>query len=343
MATTNFDAISHKPQSSGRLIKGVIHDHSLKNGDLIELNELNVKSNGGTELATRKMFDVVDRALLEKVQIISGRVREIDASRKRIYWLHDLPLDPECSHLKDPVLRKRFDKIVFVSNWQYQQFRDWLGVPYNHNHVVIENGIDPLNFVEKPKDKIKLIYTSTPHRGLEILVPVFVELAKFNPNIELDVFSSFGIYGWPERDAQFQPLFDICKAHPQINYHGWQPNDVVRKAYEESHIFAYPNIWQETSCRSLIEAMSAGCLCVHPNYGALPETSGGFNIIYDGDDDKNIHANIFAANLAYAIESVHSVQENHLLWIKNYIDIRHSWERIGPKWNALLSAVVNES
>lgn len=328
--------------TSKKTIKGR-EDPTLQNQDLIELNELNAKSNGGTELTTRKLYDVLSREDLEGIQIITSRVRDLDPNRLKILHLHDLPLDPESEHLKDPALRARFDKLVFSSNWQYQQFRDYLGVPYSMQSTVIETGIDPLNFVEKPKDKIRLIYTSTPHRGLEILVPVFIELAKKYPNIELDVFSSFGIYGWEERDKPFEPLFELCRQHPQINYHGWQPNDVVRAAYEKAHIFAYPNFWPETSCRSLIEAMSAGCLCVHPNFGALPETGGGLTIMYGGDVDLNVHANIFAHTLDYAIDNIINTELTGLLsYVKSYADTKHSWQTVGVKWKGLIASVKAE-
>ena len=230
------------------------------NSDLIEYNELNKESNGGTEITTKGMFSRLDREELEGIQIITSRVRELDFNRIRILHLHDLPGDPESNLLRDPVNRDKFHKLVFSSNWQYQQFRDYLGVPYSSHSTVIDTGIEPIELIEKPKDKIRLIYTSTPHRGLAILVPVFIELAKIFPDIELDVFSSFGIYGpnWEARNAPFEQLFEACRQHPQINYHGWVDQETVRKAYQKAHIFAYPCIWPETSCRSLIEAMSAG-------------------------------------------------------------------------------------
>lgn len=310
----------------------------MKNQDLIELNELNKNSNGGTELTTRSLFDRLTKEELEGVQIITARVRELDDSKIKIYHLHDLALDPEASHLKDIASRNRFDKLVFSSNWQYQQYRDYLGVPYDLHSTVIDTGIDPIPLVDKPKDKIRLIYTSTPHRGLEILVPVFVELAKIYPNIELDVFSSFGIYGWEQRDKQYEHLFKICREHPQINYHGWKSNDVVREAYQKAHIFAYPCIWPETSCRSLMEAMSAGCICVHPNFSALTDTSGGLTLQYDGDHvNMSVHANAFAHMLRIAIDSV---TENDLTdittFVKAYADTRFSWDNICRKWKALI-------
>lgn len=346
MVSTNLDLIQGTNLTPVRkAIKRAPIDPTLNNQDLIELNELNQNSNGGTELTTRKIYDRLTREELEGIQIITARVRELDPNRIRIYHLHDLPLDPEASHLKEESSRKRFHKLVFSSNWQYQQYRDYLGVPYSAHSTVIETGVDPIPMVEKPKDKIKLIYTSTPHRGLEILVPVFVELAKLYPNIELDVFSSFGIYGWEQRDEHYKPLFDICKNHPQINYHGWQSQEVVRAAYQQAHIFAYPCIWPETSCRSLIEAMSAGCLAVHPNFSALTDTSGGLTLMYDGDHtDMNLHASIFAYTLRYAIENLMANDMSNLLsYVKNYADMRFGWDNVAIKWKALVAALKEDS
>jgi len=318
----------------------------MNNQDLIELNELNKESNGGTELTTRGLFNRLTRDELDGIQIITARVRELDPERIRIYHLHDLAGDPEAEHLKDPASRDRFHKLVFSSNWQYQQYRDYLGVPYSHQSCVIETGVEPIPLVEKPKDKIRLIYTSTPHRGLEILVPVFIALADKYPNIELDVFSSFGIYGknWEGRDKQYEPLFEACRNHPQINYHGWADQETVRAAYQKAHIFAYPCIWPETSCRSLIEAMSAGCLAVHPNFSALADTSGGLTVQYDGDhENMNLHANIFAHTLMYAIENVQNNDLTQLLtFIKAYADTRFSWESIMPKWKGLIASLKEQ-
>lgn len=338
---TNIDLLRQGPITSTKKTIKKAADPVLKNQDLIELNELNQNSKGGTELTTSRLFDCLTREELEGVQIITARVRDLDPDRIKIYHLHDLPLDPEAAHLKDADSRARFDKLVFSSNWQYQQYRDYLGVPYSAHSTVIETGVDPIEMLDKPKDKIRLIYTSTPHRGLEILVPVFVELAKYYPNIELDVFSSFGIYGWEQRDEQYKALFKICEDHPQINYHGWQPNEVVRAAYQRAHIFAYPCIWPETSCRSLIEAMSAGCLAIHPNFSALPDTSGGLTMMYDGDHtDINLHANIFAYTLRHAIETMANNDMTPLLtYVKNYADARYSWENVGIKWKALIASL----
>jgi glycosyltransferase involved in cell wall biosynthesis len=176
---------------------------------------------------------------------------------------------------------------------------------------------------------------------LEILVPVFERLAEDDKNIKLDVFSSFHMYGWGERDAQYKELFERCLNHPQIKYHGYQKNEVIREALQKAHIYAYPSIWVESSCISLMEAMSAKVLCVHSNLGALWDTSGGLTRMYPFDEDINIHANRFALILKDAIASVREKTVSaELMFVKSYADIRFNWNRRENEWISLMQSLI---
>ena len=309
----------------------------------MEKNELNKNARGGTELMQERLHSSLPADLLEKFQIIPSRVRDLDPDKKKILWLHDLPGDPESEHLKDPESRKKFDKIVCVSDWQMQLYNVMSGLPYAET-VVIKNAINPIEIESKPFDgTIRLIYHTTPHRGLEILVPVFEELSNTHKDIHLDVYSSFSIYGWEQRDEQYKQLFDRCKAHPQITYHGAVPNDEVREALKKSHIYAYPSIWPETSCLSVIEAMSAMNIVVCPNFAALPETCANFAMMYPWNENKNVHAVQFAHTLSYAINLIR--QQNGqpstvLEFQKQYFDYFYGWDRRKGEWQALLSSLV---
>jgi UDP-glucose:(glucosyl)LPS alpha-1,2-glucosyltransferase len=204
---------------------------------------------------------------------------------------------------------------------------------------VIETPIEPLVLPANPKptDKVNLIYCSTPQRGLDILVPVFEQLAQDYDNIHLDVYSSFKIYGWDDVDSKFEKLFDRIRKHPKMTYHGFVKQDDLRTALLKAHILAYPNIWKETSCRALIESMSAGLLCVHPNYGALPDTSGGLTAMYQFNEDVNKHANLFKQYLEHAIGVVNKESaQNYLKFVKTYADSRFNIDKISSQWNGLL-------
>lgn len=302
-----------------------------------EENEISKKSQGGTEITKRGIAARMPEGLADDFQIICSRLRNLEEDKIRIYWLHDLPEDPELSHLKETNSRNRFHKFVFSSNWQYSRFQYLLNFPYDEKSIVIETPIEVLPRVEKKFDTIRLIYSSTPQRGLHLLVPVFEELAKKYDNIYLDVFSSFKIYGWEDTDKQFEPLYERIRNHPQMTYHGFAPNETVRETLLNAHIHAYPNVWLETSCRSVIEAMSAGLLCVHPNFGALSDTSGGLTFQYQGNSDQNKHANIFYQALDTAIKNVAKEEvQTHLALTKMYADNRFGFERITKQWEDLL-------
>lgn len=300
-----------------------------------------VGAKGGTEMIKEALIKRLDPDLASQFNIIHSRVREIDLNKKNILVLHDLFGDPEAQHLKDPESRRRFSKLVFVSNWQFQQYNLALGVPYSDS-IVLKNAIEPINDVEKSTDgPIRLIYHTTPHRGLELLVPAYEVLyKKYGDKIVLDVYSSFNIYGWPQRDEQYKSVFDKCREHPGINYHGAVSNEEVREALKKAHIFAYPSIWQETSCIAAIEAMSAQCAVICPNLAALPETTANFGLMYQYDEDPNVHVRRFLNLLDSVIDDYWN--ERHLAKLefqKLYVDNFYSWDGRINEWDTLLRSL----
>lgn len=298
---------------------------------------------GGTEMMMQGLKDRVSSDLLDQFQIICSRVSELE-DKPRILWLHDLWNDPAAQHLKDPDSRERFEKLVFVSNYQLNTYNMGLGVQYNES-IVMKNAIEPIEYKEKGDDVVRLIYHTTPHRGLNILVAAFEALAEdYGDRIHLDVYSSFNAYGWPQRDEPYQNLFAQIEAHPQMTYHGYQPNDVVRKALQEAHIFAYPNTWVETSCIAAIEAMSAGCQVVCPNLGALPETTGGFATMYQFEEDMNVHANKFVNILNHAIHMQLNDQnfKQKMLFQKNWVDNNYNWNVRSQEWTFFLKDLLRD-
>lgn len=315
-------------------------------GLLEDTPDPSINAKGGTELMGGWLKDHIDPELLSKFQIVRSRVRNLDPNKIKLLWLHDLPGDPESQHLKDKSSRERFTKLIFVSHWQQQMYNTILHVPYADG-VVLQNAINPFNASElvkpDPNKELRIIYHTTPHRGLDILVPVFEELAKKYPNIHLDVYSSFNIYGWPERDKPYEHLFERCRKHPQITYHGFQPNEVVREALKKSHIFAFPSIWPETSCIAAIEAAASKNLVVAPTLGAIPETLANWGTLYSWNEDINMHGNTFYSVLDMAIQAMmnnNGPLNNALDAQRQYFNHFYSWEIRKQQWEQLLRALA---
>ena len=295
---------------------------------------------GGTELMNKALYERVDNDLLDEFYIIKSRVSWTDKDKPNVLWLHDTWDDPEVQHLKEQESRDRFAKLVFVSNYQLATYNLALGVPYA-NAIVLRNAIDPIEYKEKDKDVVRIIYHTTPHRGLNLVVAAVKAIAEeMGDKIHLDVYSSFEAYGWKERDKPYEDLFEEIRQHPNMTYHGFQPNDVVRSALQEAHIFAYPSVWPETSCISAIEAMSAGCEVVCPNFAALPETTGNFARMYQFNEDMGEHANVFANYLFQAIiEHRDENLQKKLMFQKNWVDNFFNWDLRAAEWTDMLKCI----
>jgi UDP-glucose:(glucosyl)LPS alpha-1,2-glucosyltransferase len=305
------------------------------------LNDLTRNANGGTEQMARALESRLSPELLDKFQIIPSRVRELDQTRIRIFWAHDLPGDLASEHLKHSGYQQ-YERLVFVSNWQMQAYVSHYQIPWS-KCLVLQNAIVPIEPRAKPPDRINFIYHTTPHRGLHLLVAVFKKLVENHHNIHLDVYSSFKIYGWEQRDEPFKPLFKVISDDLNMTYHGAVPNDEVRAALRNAHIFAYPSIWPETSCIALIEAMSAGLLCVHPNYAALPETAANWTWMYQYNENQQEHANQFYSLLDGVIRMYRADDGglgNRLQNQSNYIRTFYNWELRSKQWELFLNSIL---
>lgn len=310
---------------------------------MIAQDSLSANARGGTELMKERLQTVVNPSTLDKFQIFFSRVEEpLDNSKIRILYCHDLPGDPASNVLINDGW-KNFHKIVFVSNWQMQAYINYYNIPWSRC-TVIKNAIEPIPPHVKPKDgPIRLAYWSTPHRGLELLLPVFKAIHQNRPNVVLDVYSSFKLYGWEQRDADYKRLFDECEAHPNINYHGTVSNEDLRLKLLDTHIMAYPNIWPETSCLCLIEAMSAGVACVHPNFAGLYETGMNQTFMYQYDENPSNHANLFASFVDTVIENYWSDEVQMALTQQKFVaDKTYNLQRFSIAWNYVLSQLLLE-
>ena len=164
---------------------------------------------------------------------------------------------------------------------------------------------------------------------------------KVEKPIKLHVFSSFNLYGWPERDEQHKQILDQCKDHPDIVYHGSVSNEEMRKHLEEMHILAYPSVWPETSCLVLMESMSARLACVHSSFAGLPETAANWTLMYPVHEEPNQHAQIFAQQLYNAVMMLDDEAfQTRLEMQKQYCDAFYNWETRAMQWKSFLESLL---
>lgn len=274
------------------------------------------------------------------VNIISCKcLSELVVSGKtNIMWQHLNVDEPFVQNLRDPFFQNSLDAIVFVSHWQLERYRMAFNVDMAKSYV-LKNAINPIEYKPKSRDgKLRLIYASAPYRGLEPLLDVFDLINR--DDIELHVYSSTLMYG-TDFDKRFrylyENLFERAENTDGVTLHGYAPNSEVVAAMQEAHIFAYPSIFEETSCIALIEAAAAGCSLVTTSLGALPETSAEYASLVVPVDNKEVFIAKYAKALNDEIDEFWNKQE-FLKEQSSFFNSHYSWETRLRQWKKFLES-----
>ena len=311
-------------------------------GKLVKLGA-SQNAKGGTELLAERLIKGTKKELLKDINIIFNRPDLYEnylAGRKNIFYFHDLPSDRMYKNFFESKMVDRFAHFVFNSDYQKEEFCNKFNFK-QRNISVIKNSIIPIEIKQKKYDgKLNLIYHTTPHRGLELLAHCFPKILAENDKVHLKVFSSLKIYGWDEKDKVFEPLYKKLKDMKNVEYFSNVSNEEIRAELVNSHIFAYPNIWPESSCLAAIEAMSAKNLLVLPNLAALKETGSKSKFLYEFTDNPSDHINTFQKQLTHAIQYVQKQSEDyksHLDELKIYADKNYNLNNYLKRWERVLS------
>lgn len=296
---------------------------------------------GGEDIMLQNLRKYVD---LDKynVNVINSKCRRelVDLDKINILWQHVPANQDAVQGIRDKYFNRVIDAYVYVSHWQNEKFRYIHQIPLE-NAYIIKNAIEPIKLIEKPKDKIKLIYTSMPYRGLDIILKVFEKLNR--NDIELDIYSSNIIYGEEYVEYvgdQYDELFEKAKNMKNVNYIGYAPHEEVIKALQGAHIFAYPCIYEETACLSMIEAGAAGCNLVVTNIGGLPETGGPYPryVVIQPSEEEIV--NRYAKELNEVIDNYWSDENQKMLKEQSeYFNKHYSWENRKHEWIKLLDSL----
>lgn len=244
-------------------------------------------------------YDGVDYRHISTMTLDSQEMQDVDAfiatrdprvilhwkgSGKRIVRMQDDWDQPMVQMFLLPRCRRATDHILAVSNWQQDRFRKVSSWPKSRIST-IPNGFWEPFFSDKFPEKVgnRLTYCSTPFRGLTYLSTYFPKIREQVPDAELHVYSDMKVYQYHEDDDQEQygDLYESLK-QTGIVHHGSIGQADLAKELEKCKVFAYPNIFAETSCIAQMEAQAAGNVIVTTGLGALPETIGPHGVVIPG-------------------------------------------------------------
>ena len=302
------------------------------------------ESYGGSESQLRLLFKHVPDEYFKDINLILNNANPslIDKNRLNVLWMQHFVNQEEAKNLGSKNFVDQLDYVVFNSHWNFEKFQYQFKIPENKS-IVIRNAVEQIAFHKKPKDKISLIYHTTPWRGLRHLLNVFKKMNL--KNVELNVCSSTKIYGKKfseKNDEKYKSIFDECINSDNINYFGYLDNTKIIELLKEMHIYSFPSVWPETSCISAIEAMAAGCNLVTTSLGALYETCTPFGKFITIDKDLENLEDKFQTKLAECIENYWSNENQELLRLQTEtINKTYSWQERSKEWISFLKKLKN--
>ena len=290
---------------------------------------------GGSENQLRLLLKYLPDESFKNINLILNNANHdlIEKDKINILWMHHFVNQKEAQNLSSKDFVQKLDYIVFNSNWNSENHIYQFKIPKNKS-VVIKNAIEKIDFEEKPKDKINLIYHTTPWRGLALLLNVFKNLNL--KNVELNVCSSTIIYGKKFDSVlgkTYESIFNECKNTKNVNYFGFLENEKIIELLKKMHIFTHPSIWPETSCISAIESMAAGCEVVTTNLGALYETCSPFGTFVNFDRNFDNLEKRYSKVLLNSIKNYWSDEnQNKLRLQRESINATYSWDIRSVEW-----------
>jgi glycosyltransferase involved in cell wall biosynthesis len=300
---------------------------------------------GGTEIQVAYLEKYVSPELLNKVQITTSVPEKIPLAldRLNVLWVHNSYDQVNLiDWFKNKFNHGKYDWYVFNSHWTYEKYRYFYKVPTKQS-LVIKNGFDDSLILKqsfKPKGKVKLVYTSTPWRGLSVLLDA-MEQVKSN-DVELDIYSSTQIYGDQFKemnDKQFVKLYERAKKIKNVNYKGYLDHSELMKILHTYDVYVHPSIFEETSCMAAMEALACGLVAVTTDLGALYETCCDFPIYIPYLEDQKLLAEQFAYTIDALPIIMKDIDKDKMIFQQNYYRQFYHWNVIKGYWERFLNGI----
>lgn len=315
------------------------------------------KGMGGSETACIEMAKWIHKLTGKPVKVFNNRDEKLVAEsgveyipntklneyfskykpRTHIAWRHNIKLTDArtflwCHDLVTPGVEvvQNFDKILCLSPFHKRYVRSMQGVPEDKVWIT-RNGLDISRFKDKvAKNENKIIFPSSPDRGLDRAMLVMDKARADFPDLELHVFYGFDNLRKYGLATLADKLEGMIKERPWVKYHGFTEQKEMAKHWADSAVWLHPANFIESSCIVAMECMVSGTYAITRDLGALPDTlkpavDRGMATILDLDCETAEEVQ------AYTDELIAVLREKR--WQTVSIDPEvFSWQHVAEEW-----------
>lgn len=260
---------------------------------------------------------------------------------RMIFWTGDAFDQPAMRHFEHRSIQDNIDLIFCVSNWHRETFIKTFDLPHQ-KVIATRNGFNPELIPNAPDRQWgRGAYSSTPFRGLDILIRMFPEIRRQAPDFQLDVYSSMKVYGWTsgQDERVFGPMY-AAAIEAGVNWHGSVSQPVLLSRLGSAGLFLYPNTFDETSCIAAIEAQASGCVVVTSARAALNETveHEATGICVKGDPRSESYRRDFVTTVCQLLQNPARL-EHFSEAARERAFRKYTWATIASEWTAVLESM----
>jgi glycosyltransferase involved in cell wall biosynthesis len=271
-----------------------------------------------------------------------------------VLWTQHADDQPAILELKRLNERKAWSGFAFVSEWQRDCYERAFATRRERSEILrnavapafaavaacADHGLEPWF---KTGEAPTLFYSSTPFRGLDVLLDAFPAIRAMLPEVRLKVYSSMSVYQVRPDEDPHRALYARCQSTDGVDYVGSIGQVALAEALQSTAALAYPSTFAETSCITVLEAMAVGSAVLTTRLGVLPETAAGRAEMIDWLADKTLLAQSFAAMTVAALTAMRKdpdAAEAARIARRQYIRDNYTWPARAKQWSAWLAQIA---
>lgn len=183
------------------------------------------------------------------------------------------------------------------------------------------------------RDPYKLVFTSSPDRGLVPLLKIFKRAREWEPRLTLSAAYGFNNIDrcegkhWKQVRAECEKWMD----QPGVTWLGRMPQEQLYREFLSAGLWVYPTTFTETSCISCMEAQALGAIPITvPLWALADNVRHGVFLQGDPVNDPLCRAR-YVGEILRLTRDV-SLQESIRSEMMPYARQRFDWERVVDQW-----------
>jgi len=210
---------------------------------------------------------------------------------------------------------------------------------------ITSNGIkmDSIREITDPPERNpnRLMYASSPDRGLANLLKIFKKAREYNPDLELHAFYGFNnidklidLYPQFSKYKKLKSEIEALMDQPNVTWHGRTSQEELYREWLKTGIWCYPTNFTETSCITCMEAQALGAIPITNPLWALSENVK-HGIFIDGDATDPLNVARYVGEIVRLTTNPTLQEDIRKVMIKD-IWFKFNWERFVDQWEAYI-------